>query len=177
MKNSDYTIAKEFIHISRHQLKLKTDRIFKCVEKLTIEQIWSRTHNTENSIGNLIHHLSGSIQQWVLSGIEGRPNERNRDEEFERREPIPTDQLLKRLSETVSQADRVLENLTAPELLSERKVKFYDVTVLEAIYHIVEHLSGHTGQIISATKRMTGASLGFSSSLTRNNESNSIRSY
>ena len=171
MKNPDHAIAKEFIYISRHQLKLKTDRIFKCVKKLTIEQIWSRTHNTENSIGNLIHHLSGSIQQWVLSGIEGRPNERNRNEEFERREPIPTDELLKNLAETVSQADHVFANLTAPELLSERKIKLSNVTVLEAIYHIVDHLSGHTGQIISATKRITGKSLGFSSSLTRNNES------
>jgi hypothetical protein len=35
------------------------------------------------------------------------------------------------------------------------------MTVLAAIYHVVEHFSGHTGQIIFATKMLTGADLGF----------------
>jgi hypothetical protein len=35
------------------------------------------------------------------------------------------------------------------------------VTVLEAIYHVVEHFSGHTGQIIFATKFLKGEDLGF----------------
>ena len=37
----------------------------------------------------------------------------------------------------------------------------YDVTVLEAVYHVVEHFSGHTGQIIYATKLLTGEELGY----------------
>ena len=47
--------------------------------------------------------------------------------------------------------------------LSERRTiqKHYDVTVLEAIYHVVEHFSGHAGQIIFATKLLTGEDLGF----------------
>jgi uncharacterized damage-inducible protein DinB len=35
------------------------------------------------------------------------------------------------------------------------------VTVLEAIYHVVEHFSMHTGQIIFATKLLTGEDLEF----------------
>jgi len=35
------------------------------------------------------------------------------------------------------------------------------VTVLEAVYHVVEHFAGHTGQIIYATKLMTSEDLGF----------------
>ena len=35
----------------------------------------------------------------------------------------------------------------------------YNETVLEAIYHVVEHFSGHTGQIIYATKLLTGEAL------------------
>jgi len=47
--------------------------------------------------------------------------------------------------------------------LSERRTiqKHWDVTVLEAIYHVVEHFSMHTGQIIFATKLLTGEDLGF----------------
>jgi len=33
--------------------------------------------------------------------------------------------------------------------------------VLEAVYHVVEHFSMHTGQILFATKMLTGADLGF----------------
>jgi hypothetical protein len=32
---------------------------------------------------------------------------------------------------------------------------------MAAIYHVVEHFSGHTGQIIFATKMLTGTDLGF----------------
>jgi hypothetical protein len=65
------------------------------------------------------------------------------------------------LKEAVEEAAGVLAELT-PERLGERiVVQHYDVAVLEAIYHVVEHFSGHTGQIIFATKMLTGADLGF----------------
>ena len=40
-----------------------------------------------------------------------------------------------------------------------------DTTVLSAIFHVVEHFSGHTYQIILLTKRFTGRDLGFYSYL------------
>lgn len=40
-------------------------------------------------------------------------------------------------------------------------IQKYDVTVMEAIYHVVEHFSMHTGQILFATKMLTGTDLGF----------------
>jgi hypothetical protein len=40
-------------------------------------------------------------------------------------------------------------------------VQNYDVTVLEAVYHVIEHFSMHTGQIIFATKLMTAEDLNF----------------
>ena len=43
------------------------------------------------------------------------------------------------------------------ERLTERiVVQGYDITVLEAVYHVVEHFAGHAGQIIFATKLLTG---------------------
>jgi uncharacterized damage-inducible protein DinB len=55
----------------------------------------------------------------------------------------------------------VLERLRPEELLSNRKIQVYDVTVLHAIYHVAVHFSEHTGQIIWATKGLTGEDLGF----------------
>ncbi len=38
---------------------------------------------------------------------------------------------------------------------------------MEAIYHVLEHFAQHTGQIIFATKMLTGEELGFYSHLKR----------
>jgi hypothetical protein len=40
-------------------------------------------------------------------------------------------------------------------------IQGYDTTVLAAIFHVVEHFSGHTYQIILLTKRATHDDLGF----------------
>ena len=45
------------------------------------------------------------------------------------------------------------------ELLSRRHIQGYDVNVLEAIYHVVEHFSMHTGQIILLSKARVGQDL------------------
>jgi len=46
-------------------------------------------------------------------------------------------------------------------------VQGYSVTLLEAIYHVVEHFAQHTGQIVFATKQVTGEDLGFYKHLSR----------
>ena len=58
-----------------------------------------------------------------------------------------------------------MARVTPEELLRPRSIQGYDVTGLQAIYVAVDHFAEHTGQIISATKRMTGADLGFYASL------------
>ena len=48
------------------------------------------------------------------------------------------------------------------ERLAERTtIQGHDVTLLKAIFHVVEHFSGHTAQIIFITKMLTGEDLGF----------------
>jgi uncharacterized damage-inducible protein DinB len=49
-----------------------------------------------------------------------------------------------------------------PERMTQRvTIQKYDVTVMEAIFHVVEHFAQHTGQIIFVTKMLTGEDLGF----------------
>ena len=49
-----------------------------------------------------------------------------------------------------------------PERLAARvTIQKYEVSILEAIYHVVEHFSLHTGQIIFATRLLTGSDMGF----------------
>ena len=69
--------------------------------------------------------------------------------------------LAERLDATVREAVAVIRALT-PERLAERVViQGYDVTKLEAVLHVLEHFAQHTGQIIYATKLLTGADLGY----------------
>ncbi len=136
-------------------------RIETCVDKLTPEQIWPRHAENENAAGNLMLHLSGNVRQWILHGVGGAPDHRQRHTEFEARGNVDSVELKHRLRSTVDEAIAVLRAVP-PERLTERAIiQNYDVTILEAILHVVEHFSGHTGQIIFATKLWTGEDMGF----------------
>ncbi len=53
----------------------------------------------------------------------------------------------------------VIGAVTASDLMSRREIQGYEVTGLEAIYHVVEHFSMHTGQIILLSKARIGQDL------------------
>jgi hypothetical protein len=53
----------------------------------------------------------------------------------------------------------VLRGLDPGCLTDRRRIQHYDVTILEAIYHVVEHFGMHTGQIIMLSKMQTGEDL------------------
>ncbi len=155
-------IAQQFLAASRHTLSVWMGRIETCVAQLTPEQIWWRGAENSNAIGNILLHLSGNIRQWIISGVGGAPDTRNRDAEFAQREPLPPVELLQRLKATVQEADQVLARLTDRDLTERRLIqKVYDVTALEAIHHVTEHFALHAGQITYATKLLTGEDLGF----------------
>ena len=66
-----------------------------------------------------------------------------------------------RLRTTVAEAAAVIGGLSGERLTERVIIQKYEQSVLEAIYHVVEHFSMHTGQIQFATKMLTGADLGF----------------
>jgi len=134
-------------------------KIERCVEHLTDDDVWWRANDASNSIGNLLLHLRGNVTQWIIGGVGGRPRERRRQQEFDERARIPSQALLAQLRAAVEEAAEVIRGLDADALLGSRQIQDYDVTVLEAIYHVVEHFSMHTGQIILLTKARTGEDL------------------
>lgn len=136
-------------------------RIARCLAQLEEADVWWRPNEASNSIGNLILHLMGNARQWILSGVAGRPDDRRRQEEFDRRAPIPKAELLRRLDQTVAEVAAAIRAVGVDRLLEPRLIQGYDTTVLGAIYHVVEHFSMHTGQIILLAKARTGRDLGF----------------
>jgi uncharacterized damage-inducible protein DinB len=156
------TPAKRFIACAREFLVQEyLPKIERCLERLTDKQIWWRPNEESNSIGNLVLHLCGNARQWIVSGVGGASDKRERDAEFAQREAIERGELLALLRTTLGEVDRVLENLAPDTLLERRAIQGSDVDVLEAVFHVTEHFSMHTGQIIMMTKMLTSTDLSF----------------
>ncbi|HEY9448128.1 MAG TPA: DinB family protein [Gemmatimonadaceae bacterium] len=146
-------LAQAFIDESRRYLSAEyLPKIRACLEQLSDEAIWWRANEASNSIGNLVLHLAGNVRQWIASGVGGAPDIRDRPQEFAQREPIAGTELLSRLTEAVGAADATLARLSPDALREHRTIQGTSTTVYMAIYHVVEHFSTHTGQIILITK-------------------------
>jgi uncharacterized damage-inducible protein DinB len=153
-------LAENFVSNAREYLGTNYLRkIELCLEGMTDEDVWWRPNEESNSVGNLLLHLEGSTRMWVLSGVGGAPDLRDRQQEFDERTPIPRAELLGRLRETLREVDEVLSRVDEAALIGRRQVRHLNVTGLEAIFHAVEHFSTHAGQIILLTKLRTGRDL------------------
>ena len=153
-------IAQTFLDKSRRLIASDyVPKIERCLDELTDADIWWRPNEASNSIGNLVLHLCGNVTMWIVGGVGALPFERHRQQEFDERRNIPASELKSRLRGVVEQAEKVLSAVGPDDLLSRRVIQGYDVTVLEAIYHAVEHFGMHTGQIIVLSKARLGYEL------------------
>ncbi len=165
-------IEKAFIEFSCEKLQQLTERICVCLDQLNAEQIWFRGTQNENAIGNLVLHLCGNVRQWIGFGIGGQPDIRERSLEFSARGGLEVSELKSRLKAAVTEAVSIIGGLTRERLEQETRIQNYNVTVLQAILHVVEHFAGHSGQIIFSTKHFTGEGLGFYRHLDTHQSSN-----
>ena len=136
-------------------------KIRSCLTLLDDAEVWWRPNQHSNSIGNLMLHLSGNVRQWIVSGLGGAPDERRRDGEFKARSGMTRSELLGQLDATLQEAVATLQSLAPDSLERTFQVQAYEVTGLQAIFHVVEHFSYHTGQILFITKQLKDVDLGF----------------
>jgi uncharacterized damage-inducible protein DinB len=61
----------------------------------------------------------------------------------------------------VAEAAGIIRSVPVARLTERITPQGHDVSVLEAIAHVVEHFSQHTGQIILLTKLLTGDDLAY----------------
>jgi hypothetical protein len=150
-----------FIRFSADKLEQLAGRIDTCLEKLSDEQIWWRGADESNAVGNLVLHLCGNLGQWVVASVGNAPDTRDRDAEFNASGGAGREELRSRLRSRIAETTAVIRGLTGQRLLEHVHVQKYDVTVLEAVYHAVEHFAQHAAQIMYATKLLTRTDLGF----------------
>ena len=157
METSAAFLSQSREYLTGHYLP----KIRAAVESLTEADLWWRPNEASNSIGNLLLHLAGNIRQWIVSGVGGAPDQRDRAAEFARRDPLTRAELLAVFTDAVLEADAVIARTDPAALGDRRPIQGREVGVLEAIYHVVEHLALHAGQILYIAKLRTGKDLGF----------------
>ena len=160
-------IEETFLKFSAEKLDQFRGRIHDCVGRLTDDQIWLRQSPNENAVGNLVLHLSGNVRQWIGHGVGGQSDQRDRDSEFAALGGLAHAPLLQKLDAVIDAAVVTIQTLPHHRLQEKTRVQNYDVTLFEAIYHVVEHFAQHTAQIIFATKLLTGDDLGYYKHLSR----------
>jgi hypothetical protein len=140
-------------------LRTRITRVFPAqirttVNALTDEQIWWRPNESSNSIGNLVLHLSGSLDLYLNRNIGGIEFKRDRDAEFAERRAIPKAELLARFDAMVANADRTFSSLTIERLGDPSPEPKMSTVVLEDLINIAVHFSNHAGQIVWIAKML-----------------------
>ncbi|HEY7236881.1 MAG TPA: DinB family protein [Gemmatimonadaceae bacterium] len=154
--------AQNFIDRSRAYL---TDeyriKLHKTIDALPPEMLWWRPNEQSNSVGNLLMHLEGNVRQWIIGAVGGASDVRNRAGEFGTREGAPREELMRALDKTFDEADAVLASLRPEQLTERRRVQARDVSVLDAVYQVVQHFALHLGQIILVAKAQVPGAVKF----------------
>jgi uncharacterized damage-inducible protein DinB len=162
MRLAPPNLARPFLAQASHLLlQVHLPRIEACMRQLSPEQVWWRANPVSNSVGNLALHLEGNVRQWIVSGLGGTPDRRQRDKEFSELGPISRRTLLARLRKAVTEASCVMRKLNGVALARTYSIQGFRVTGLHAVFHVAEHFSHHAGQIILLTKMLGGKDLQF----------------
>lgn len=152
-------LAADFVAFARRKLADHAAQAVRCAGLLSDAEAWQRVNEHSHSVANLLLHLRGNVLMWIVDGVGGQRFDRDRPAEFAARGPAPVAPLVEQLQDALRRADEVLAGLGADALEHTYTIQGYDVTGLEAVFHVVEHFAFHTGQIISMTKALRNCDL------------------
>lgn len=129
-------------------------RLGEALAPLSESQIWWRPNAAGNSIGNLLLHLAGNLRQWIVGGLGGGSLERRRGDEFRAQGGLNKAELWALFSEVVADCRRVAAALDEEALTRRYAVQGYDFDGHATLFHPLEHLSYHAGQIVLLAKAL-----------------------
>ena len=142
-----------FLDAACRRLRRSTAKIEHCIDQLNDAQVWWRPTRGQNSVGILVVHLCGNVRQWIVAGVGGARDVRDRLSEFCDDTRMPKRQLLATLNECRDDACAALVSAKATSLLLRCRIQGFDTTRLTAIFDTVAHFQGHTQEIICLTRQ------------------------
>ena len=153
--------AGEFIEQSVYRIKQNTPKIISCINELNEGEIWKRPNTVTNSVANLVIHLCGNIQQYIISSLGETKDTRERDLEFSVNGVFTKAGLIDKLNTIVDQAIAIIEIMDTEMLVKKRSVQGFNSSGIGNIIQVAEHYSYHTGQIVLFTKLLRNKDLEF----------------
>lgn len=161
MSLTTQAMHKAFVEAACAELDEATSRVAHCLQQLGEELVWWRPRPEMNAIGNLVLHICGNLQQWIVSGLGGEPDRRNRPAEFAERGPMAVDVLQSQLFACVARAKEVMRTLPPERWVSRLRIQGFEVTGAGALFHSVPHFRGHVQEIIHLTRVQLGSAYKF----------------
>lgn len=137
------------------------DKILSCLSYFDDESVWHRANPNSLAIGNQLLHLCGNITQYIISGLAGASDQRQRDLEFSVRSGWSKADLMRRFNDVIDHATAAIQNASDDDLLRYRTVQGFHLSGTGMVLHVVEHMSYHTGQIVAWTKQKENRPMGF----------------
>ncbi|HEY2348035.1 MAG TPA: DUF1572 family protein, partial [Puia sp.] len=114
---------KEFIDQCLITINENTLKINSCLQELDEKDIWFRSNEHDNSVGNILLHLCGNIRQYIISSLGGEPDIRERDLEFSTTGGFTRTALSVKWQDTIREARAVISHATTENLLRRRVVQ------------------------------------------------------
>ncbi|MDB0063160.1 DUF1572 domain-containing protein [Crocinitomicaceae bacterium] len=136
-------------------------RIFKCLSLLDEKHLWKKINPNVPAVGNLVLHLSGNARQWILSGLGGQTDNRQRDLEFETHKNIKKTDLIFLLENLRVNIQQCLRDVPESKYGQTYSIQGFTETGFSVLIHVIEHFSYHTGQITTLTKLQVNIDTGY----------------
>ena len=149
MNDHNQAIIQSFVyHLRENEHKLAV-----CLNKINQDELWQSPYKGVVSIGHQTQHLMGNMRQWILHGVCGDADVRNRPLEFTESSDTSAG-LISQLSALIDEVELKLSRIEDADLLKVVDVQGYVFTGTGKIIHVNEHVSYHVGQIVLLIKRL-----------------------
>lgn len=153
---NDETLTKVLESLRIRITKVLPAEVRDCLALLDDEQIWWRPNEQSNSVGNIVLHVSGSLNFYLNRNLGNVDYSRDREAEFAERRTIPKAELLAIFDDMVAKAERTFDGLTLERLGDVSPEPKMHKSVVEDIINIAVHLANHVGQILWIAKMLRG---------------------
>ena len=142
----------EFLRQTSDRFKEAFERTVKAIDQLDAQQVWMRPSSESNSVGIILQHLIGNLNQWICAGVGGADYQRNRPEEFRDPQRPSKDAIVRKFTNLGSAVQEVISRVQPDSLHAPRRVQDTDATVMSALYKALTHFEFHEGQILYIAK-------------------------
>lgn len=155
--NKNHTTRENWASVYKSELVNKLfnefwPRIIQCIDECDLELLWYQPNKNCNSIGNLVLHLEGNMRQWIISGIGGEFDVRQRKEEFIPKQGISVEELKEKLNKLKEEILPMLNKLTEDDLLKNYQIQTFSLSGIGVLLQVTEHFAYHLGQITYLVK-------------------------